>query len=80
MGMYNAIIYSRTMLENIIDKFNPIEVYDIDNKAVDAKELAIKSLSENIETEETENMSFEIMVNAPDTMLSANINNYIIIF
>lgn len=79
MGMYNTIIYSRTLLEKVIDKFNLIDVYDLSLDDPEYMEKALKILRGSISTEETEDMSYVVVVRAPDPELSAEMNNYIIV-
>jgi capsule polysaccharide export protein KpsE/RkpR len=78
MSMYYTLIYSRTMLSEIVDKFNLIEVYNIDTGAVDYYESAVERLSDNISAEETEFMAYAIKVRSPEPNLSADMVNFII--
>lgn len=78
MSMYTTIIYSRTNLEKIVDKYNLIDVFKINRSAPDFRELAIITLRDNITTSETETMAYEIKVRMNSPTLSAEINNFII--
>ena len=78
ISMYNTIIYSRTNLQNIVDEFNLVEVYNLDSSDVEFSKKAVTRLSEDITAEETENLAFEISVDAPSPQLAADITNYII--
>jgi uncharacterized protein involved in exopolysaccharide biosynthesis len=78
MGMYNTIIYSRTLLEKVIGKFNLIDIYKLSLDDPEYMERALKILRGNISTNATEDMSYVINVRAPNPDLSAEMNNYII--
>jgi len=79
MDMYNTIIYSRTNLQNIIDKFELYKVYKLGPEIKDYKKKAIETLSGNISANETEFSAYEIKVRANSPQLSADISNYIIL-
>ncbi|MFC2094633.1 GumC family protein, partial [Bacteroidota bacterium] len=78
MNMYNTIIYSRTNLQKIIDKFDLYKVYKLNPEVKDYKKKAIKILSSNISANETELYSYELTVRSNSPQLSADIANYII--
>jgi uncharacterized protein involved in exopolysaccharide biosynthesis len=78
MNMYNTIIYSRTNLQNIIDKFDLYKVYELSPKVKDYKKKAIEILASNISANETEYYSYELTVRSNSPQLSADIANYII--
>ncbi|MBT8390668.1 MAG: hypothetical protein KJO48_02755 [Ignavibacteria bacterium] len=78
MGMYNTIIYSRTMLEKVIKQFNLIDVYELSRSDPRYMEKAVETLASSITTMETPNYSYEIETRAPSANLTAQINNYII--
>jgi capsule polysaccharide export protein KpsE/RkpR len=78
MGMYNTVIYSRTMLEKVIDKFNLIEVFELEKSDPEYLEKAVKILTNNITTTETTDFSYIIEVRAPNPQLSADMNNYLV--
>jgi len=78
MNMYNTIIYSRTNLQNIIDKFDLYKVYKLSSEVKDYKKRAIESLSSSISANETEFSAYELTVRANSPQLSADITNYII--
>lgn len=78
MAVYNTVIYSRTMLENIIKRFDLINVYKIDQTNPEHMEIAVKILKSNITTLETPNLAYEIEIRSPKPKLSAEINNFII--
>ena len=76
--MYNTIIYSRTFLENVINTFSLVQVYDLDTADKEYMEKAVKTLKNNIDVEQTNDLAFEITVRANSPKLSANITNYIL--
>ena len=78
MNMYNTIIYSRTNLQNIIDKFDLYKVYELSPEVKDYKKQAIETLANNISANETELYSYELTVRSNSPQLSADIANYII--
>lgn len=78
MNMYNTIIYSRTNLQKIIDKFDLYKVYKLSPEIKDYKKKAIEILSGNISASETEFSAYELTVRANSPQLSADIANYII--
>jgi len=78
LSLYTTIIYSRTMLEEIVDKYDLINVYKISKSAVDYKEKALETLKDNIKADETENNAYKIKVRTPDANLSAKITNFIV--
>ncbi len=78
MSMFNTIIYSRTTLENVINKFNLIEIYDLSLDDPKYLERALERLTDEITTKETEDNAYQIKVRATSPILSAEINNYII--
>ena len=78
MSMYNTIIYSRGLLEKVIDKFNLVDVYEYDRSDPEYMEKTLKKLSNNIFTEITENNAYEITVRAKTSQNAALMTNYII--
>lgn len=78
MNLYNTIIYSRTNLMNIIDKFDLVNVYNLNKKDKDYIEQALRILGNSINANETENMAYQIEVRAKSPDLAANITNYIV--
>jgi len=78
LSLYNTIIYSRSSLEEIIDKFNLIEIYKVNTSKKEYREEAIKILKKSIEAGETKNNAYEVVVTAPEPVLAASITNYII--
>ncbi|MDA3860083.1 MAG: Wzz/FepE/Etk N-terminal domain-containing protein [Melioribacteraceae bacterium] len=78
ISLFTNIIYSRTMLEEIINKFDLISIYKIDVSREEYMELALETLSGSITAEENDFMAYEIAVRSSNPQLSADITNYII--
>jgi len=78
MNIYNTIIYSRTFLQDVIDKFDLIKEYEISKQLVNYKELALKQLASSIEIDINDDMAYEISVSAYSPEKSAEMTNYII--
>ena len=78
MNLYYTIIYSRTNLMKIIDKFDLVSVYDLNKKDKDYLEQALRILGNSIKANETDNMAYQIEVRASSPELAANITNYIV--
>jgi len=78
MGLYTTIIYSRSNLQKVIDKFDLYQVYELTSETKDYKKKAVEKLEDNISASETEfgAFSLEVRSNSPD--LAANIANFII--
>jgi len=78
INLFTNIIYSRTMLDEIIKTFNLVEVYGLDTNNVRYMEYARERLAGNIEAEENDYMGYVIKVRSPSPQLSADITNYIV--
>lgn len=78
MELYNTIIYSRSMLEEVINKFDLIKIYKLDSSNVDYKEIALKKLKSNIDAKETNDNAYEIKVRANTPNNAAAIANYLV--
>jgi tyrosine-protein kinase Etk/Wzc len=76
-GVYNylAILKSRSTMEEVVEKFNLIDVYDIGNHSM---ELAIKALRGNasFEVQDEENINIEILDKDPQR--AADMANYFV--
>jgi len=73
MDLYVTIIDSRSMLENIIMKFNLQKEFN-----QPSMEKAVKQLKKNINTKVTDENAFEIRVRAGTSQQAVDINNYIL--
>lgn len=78
MSMYNTIIYSRTVLQKAIDKFNLYEFYDLDRNDSKNRDKVFEILRNDIQAKETENLAYEISFRAKDPVLAAELTNYLI--
>jgi uncharacterized protein involved in exopolysaccharide biosynthesis len=68
-----ALVRSNSIVEEIVKKFNLIQVYDISNNSM---EDALKELKKNTEAEWTEENTLEIRVWDEDAQRAADIANY----
>lgn len=75
---YNTIIYSRTSIEEIIEKFNLVKEYKVDTSAEDYMEHLIKRVRSQIDATETRDFAYEITVSSNSPQNAANIANHII--
>ena len=73
IDLYTTIVNSRTNLEKVVQKFDLIKKYQVDNM-----EEAIKALSEKIDADETSEGAFEITLRADSPKEAANITNYLV--
>ncbi|MFW6221387.1 MAG: GumC family protein [Fibrobacterota bacterium] len=73
MDLYNTIIYSRTSIEEIIDRFGLQEVYKIKER-----HEAIKLTREIIKTKITIDNAYEISVRAKTPQLASDMTNFIV--
>jgi len=71
--LFNTLIYSRTMLVKLIEKFDLMKDYRLDRM-----DKTVKTLSNNITTEITESNAFQITVRASSAQKSADMNNYLV--
>ncbi len=78
INLFTNIIYSRTMLEEVIKKYDLISVYDIDSSDEEYMEMALETLFGNIEADENDYEGYVITVRSPGRQLSADITNFII--
>jgi tyrosine-protein kinase Etk/Wzc len=76
--LYKTIIYSRTMMEDVIRKFDLLQIYRLDTSDVSHMENAIKRLSREIGTKETEESAFSITVRATTRKMAADMTNYVV--
>jgi len=71
--LYNTIIYSRSLLENILDTFQLMKL-----RQVESREKALLNLKQSIMTTNNEDISFEIKVRESSPKLAADIVNFIV--
>jgi capsular polysaccharide biosynthesis protein len=72
--LFNTIIYSRSLLETVLDSFNLMKFHQSDNR-----EKAILSLKQSIITTNNDDISFEIKVRETSPKLAADIVNFIVV-
>jgi tyrosine-protein kinase Etk/Wzc len=76
-GVYNylAILKSRSTMEEVVEKFNLIDVYDVSKRSM---ELAIKELRDNtsFEIQDEENINIEVLDKDPQR--AADVANYFV--
>ncbi|MHB8338475.1 MAG: GumC family protein [Ignavibacteriaceae bacterium] len=73
MELYATIIYSRTTIENVINKFNLMNEYHFENM-----ESADKAVRKMIKAEVTTGNAFDISVFAKTPQMAAEITNYVV--
>lgn len=71
--VFTTIIYSRTNLEKVIQKFGLFEEY-----GDDTMEETVKELTDNIKADETKQGAYEIYVTASSPQKAADMANYIV--
>jgi tyrosine-protein kinase Etk/Wzc len=76
--IYKTIIYSRSMMEYLIHKFDLVRYYRMDTTKVDYMEMAIKRLKKEISTEETEESALVITIRATSRQRAADMVNEIL--
>jgi uncharacterized protein involved in exopolysaccharide biosynthesis len=78
VDLYKTIIYSRTMIEDVIRRFDLITVYRLDSSKRIDQEAAVKRLRKEIVTKETEESAFLISARAGTRERAAEMTNYIV--
>jgi tyrosine-protein kinase Etk/Wzc len=76
--MYTTIIYSRTMMEDVIRTFGLVAVYGLDSTKADHMEKAVKRLRREVFTHETEESAYVVTVRAGTRERSAAMANMIV--
>ena len=76
--LYTTIVYSRTMMEDVIRTFGLITVYDLDSTRPDHMEIAVKRLRREIFTHETEEFAYVITARASTRERAAAMANMIV--
>lgn len=72
---YIAILRSRTVIEDVVNRFNLLDVYEIEDRSM---EKAIKAFKANSEVEWADGDVFEIRVWDVDPNRAAEITNYLV--
>jgi tyrosine-protein kinase Etk/Wzc len=78
MDLYKTIIYSRTMMESVIKKFDLIRTYKLDTSDIACTEKAIKRLQKEVGAVETEEFALMVKVRANTRQRAADMTNYIV--
>lgn len=78
MDLYNTVIYSRSMMEDVIRKFDLAGTYRMDTSAIDFMERAVKRLRKDISTKETEESAFEVTVRAGSRQRASDMANFVV--
>ncbi len=78
LDLYNTVIFSRTVMEDVIRQFDLLHVYGLDTTRVDCMEIAVKRLKKEISTKTTEESAFEITVRAGSRQRASDMANYVI--
>jgi len=73
MDLYVTIIYSRTMLEDVVNKYDLLKEYN-----QPSMEKAVKRLKETIKTKVTDENAFEITVHGSSPQQAVDVANYIL--
>jgi uncharacterized protein involved in exopolysaccharide biosynthesis len=73
MDMYNTIIYSRTFIEGLTEKFGLVRLYKFQNR-----DRALKGVKKLISATTTMDNAYSIEVSAPTPKLAADMANYIV--
>lgn len=78
MNLYNSIVFSRSFIQELIDKFDLYKNLDIDSSKKGNKEIALKIVRKLISTKISDDQVYEINVTMNNPVLVANVTNYII--
>ncbi len=79
VDIYNSIVYSRTLLNSVIKKFDLIKVYKIDTTTLGYYELMLKQLRNSISADiNDDGVTYSITVSAPTPQLAAEMTNFIV--
>lgn len=78
MDLYNTVIYSRSMMEDVIREFDLLKLYDLDSENREDHEKAIQRLRKEITTFETEESAFEVTVRAGSSTLASDMTNFVV--
>ena len=76
--LYKTVIYSRTMMEDVVRKFELLKVYNLDTSDIAHMEKAIKRLRDEVQTKESEESAFLITARAVTRQQAADMTNYIV--
>ncbi len=79
VDLYNSIVNSRSVLDQVIKKFDLFKVYKIDTSNIGYYEQTLKILRGNINADENDDgVTYNVTVTAPSPLLAAEMTNYIV--
>ena len=79
VDLYNSIVFSRSLLDNVISKFDLVNIYKIDTSQIDHYEKTLKRLRGSISAGVNDDgMTYNVSVTAPSALLAAKMTNYIV--
>jgi tyrosine-protein kinase Etk/Wzc len=78
LDLYNTVITSRSMMEDVINTFHLVQVYGLDTSSIDHRETAIKWLRNDIVTKQTDELAYVLTVRAGTRERASEMANYII--
>jgi len=79
VDLYNSIIYSRSLLDQVIKKFDLVRVYKVDTTDIDFYEQVLERLRNDINADlNDDGVTYSITTAAPSPQLSADITNFIV--
>jgi capsular polysaccharide biosynthesis protein len=76
--LYTTIVYSRTMMEDVIRTFGLVAVYGLDSTRPDHMEKAVKRLRKEVFTHETDESAYVITARASTRERAAAMANMIV--
>jgi len=76
--LYSTVIYSRTMMEDMIRTFDLIHEYGLDSTDKACMEIAVKELRTNVNASESEEGSFMVNVQAESRQKAADMTNTLV--
>lgn len=76
--LYTTIIFSRTMMEDVVRTFGLVAVYDLDSTKPDHMEKAVKRLRKEIFTHETDESAYVVTARASTRDRAAAMANMIV--
>jgi uncharacterized protein involved in exopolysaccharide biosynthesis len=78
LDRYSIILNSRTVLDQVIKKYDLVNIYNFDKSQRDSHERTLKTLRNNISTKISEDQVFEITVTMKSPTLAADVTNYLV--
>ncbi len=79
VDLYKSIINSRSVLDQVINKYDLVKIYKVDTTQIDYYEQTLKKLRDNINADlNDDGVTYYVTVTAPDPYLAAAITNYLV--